>query len=123
MARIKRKYLDEIVGVMSTEDIKVVTGVRRSGKSILLDDTSRNILRNAFCYYAKLGTKNAKLRRCLRKYHSDRVNAERREVAPLINIPGDYSVNSSSAGTRQHEMQYESIHIIDIADWLLEEQK
>lgn len=26
MARIRRKYLDEIIGVMGTEDIKVITG-------------------------------------------------------------------------------------------------
>lgn len=45
-----------------------------------------------------------------------------REVAPLINIPGGYS-KLLIAGTRQHEMQYEGIRIIDIADWLLEERK
>ena len=43
MARIKRRYLDEIIGVMGTEDIKVITGVRRSGKSILLDDLKKYI--------------------------------------------------------------------------------
>ena len=42
-----------------------------------------------------------------------------REVAPLINIPGGYQ-KLLIAGTRQSEMQYEGIHIVDIADWLLE---
>ena len=42
-----------------------------------------------------------------------------REVAPLINIPGGYT-KLLIAGTRQSEMQYEGIRIVDIADWLLE---
>jgi len=42
-----------------------------------------------------------------------------REVAPLINIPGGYQ-KLLIAGTRQSEMQYEGIRIVDIADWLLE---
>ena len=33
----RNQYLDKIVGVMGTPDIKVITGVRRSGKSKLLE--------------------------------------------------------------------------------------
>ena len=46
MARIKRKYLDEVIRTMGTEDIKVITGVRRSGKSILLDDFKKYVEKN-----------------------------------------------------------------------------
>lgn len=46
MARIKRKYLDEVIRTIGTEDIKVITGVRRSGKSILLDDFKKYVKSN-----------------------------------------------------------------------------
>ena len=52
MSRIKRKYLDEVVRTIGTEDIKVITGVRRSGKSILLDD---------FKKYAKSNIENTNI--------------------------------------------------------------
>ena len=46
MVRIRRKYLDDIIRTIGTEDIKVITGVRRSGKSFLLDDFKKYVIEN-----------------------------------------------------------------------------
>ncbi|MDO5329592.1 MAG: ATP-binding protein [Coriobacteriia bacterium] len=53
MKLIKRKdYLEEITDVINTPDIKIVTGVRRSGKSKLLEEIIK---------YIKLEDKNANI--------------------------------------------------------------
>ena len=46
MVRIRRKYLDDIIRTIGTEDIKIITGVRRSGKSFLLDDFKKYVIEN-----------------------------------------------------------------------------
>lgn len=46
MVRIRRKYLDDIIRTIGTEDIKAITGVRRSGKSFLLDDFKKYVIEN-----------------------------------------------------------------------------
>ena len=46
MKLIKREYLTKLIDVMNTSDIKVITGVRRSGKSKLLEMFKEYIVKN-----------------------------------------------------------------------------
>lgn len=42
----RMNYLDKILSVIGTPDIKVITGVRRSGKSKLLEALKAHLLQN-----------------------------------------------------------------------------
>lgn len=46
MKVIEREYLKELISVMGTPDIKIITGVRRSGKSKLLEEFQKYIKKN-----------------------------------------------------------------------------
>ena len=46
MKVIERDYLKDLISVMGTPDIKIITGVRRSGKSKLLEEFQKYIKKN-----------------------------------------------------------------------------
>ncbi len=43
MKVIKREYLENLINIMGTPDIKIIKGVRRSGKSKLLEEFQKYI--------------------------------------------------------------------------------
>ena len=53
MKLIKREYLKDLIDVIGTPDIKIITGVRRSGKSKLLEMFKKYIIENIKNYNIK----------------------------------------------------------------------
>ncbi len=43
---IRQKYLNDLIALTGTSDIKVITGIRRCGKSVLLQQYADWLLKN-----------------------------------------------------------------------------
>ncbi len=91
----RNHYLNAILAVKDIPDIKVITGVRRSGKSKLMDALIDNISQE---------------------------ETYNRELSPLLSIKDAYP-KMIIARTKHEETQHEGIRIIDIARWLSDSQK
>ena len=100
----RNHYLDKLINVIGTPDIKVITGVRRSGKSKLLEAFKNYIEQN------------------IPDHNIIQINFNLpefdHEVSPLLQIKDAYP-KMVIARTRHDEYQYEGVRIVDIADWLL----
>lgn len=85
MKLIKRKYyLDELLSVKQTPDIKVITGIRRSGKSKLMEafieelkkESNSNIIHINYSLndYIKLRKRDALIKYVNKHYDKDKIN-------------------------------------------------
>lgn len=104
-------YLNELLDLKQTPDIKVITGIRRSGKSRLMDLNPIIIMR---CSRAILGNRVY----IQVAYDISEPKTFEREVASLLAIRDAYP-KIIIARTYQPEYQYEGIRIIDAAEWLM----
>ena len=138
-------YLDKLKDVMGTPDIKVITGVRRSGKSKLLEafmdyvrqtDTDANIIHVNYSLseyeplleYHKLNEYKKEIdfvaiKRSEKLYIQvantiDNPDTFEREVSSLLKIADAYP-KMIITRTRQEMYQHEGVKIVDVADWLL----
>ena len=69
MKLIKRKYLENLINIIGTPDIKIITGVRRSGKSKLLEEFKKYIKKNIKDYNIIFINFNSLEYENLKEYH------------------------------------------------------
>ena len=131
----RNHYLNKLIDVKNTPDIKVITGVRRSGKSKLMDafidilekEEKANIIRIKLNLkeFEKLKDKEVDLvaikqgEKTYIQVSDDISNKEtfEREMKPLLSIRDAYP-KMIIARTKQPESHNEGVRILDIARWL-----
>ena len=69
MKLIKREYLENLINIIGTPDIKIITGVRRSGKSKLLEEFQKYIKMNVEDYNIIFINFNSLEYENLKEYH------------------------------------------------------
>ena len=86
MKLIKRDYLNTLIDVMGTPDIKVITGIRRSGKSKLLELFKEYIINNIKNYNIIDINYNSLKFEDLREYHKLNAYIEQRYKKEMKNF-------------------------------------
>ena len=86
MKIIERDYLKELIDVIGTPDIKVITGVRRSGKSKLLELFKEYIINNVKNYNVIDINYNSLDFESLKEYHKLNVYIEQRYKKGMNNF-------------------------------------
>ena len=86
MKVIKREYLDNLINIIGTPDIKIITGVRRSGKSKLLEEFQKYIKNNIENYNIIFINFNSLEYENLQEYHELNNYVESRYIEGMKNF-------------------------------------
>lgn len=128
---VRKKYLDELIELYGTLDIKVITGIRRSGKSVLLQEfitylkSLNEQINIVMINLQELEFDHVAKKRDTQIYIqvSDNISDEKtfeREYTPLLAIKDAY-LKLIIARTRHETYDYQGIQVIDLCRWLREQ--